>query len=200
MRCASLGSRGWDIGSPATHFAPCATRWTPDASMAAFFSALTASSSRVMAGRTPRVSPARSRSATTWSARNCSEKFAKWSGNPTKSERPPPRQRRHEFAAPLGTPPFMTDLKLRSVVRGVGACLPKRVLSNAELAGRIDTSDEWIEQRTGIRQRHVAAEGQTTSHLGTRAAEMALAHAGVTASEIDLIIVATSTPEIGRAS
>jgi len=71
----------------------------------------------------------------------------------------------------------MTDLKLRSVVRGVGACLPKRILSNAELAERVNTSDEWIEQRTGIRQRHIAAEGQTTSHLGTRAAEMALAHA-----------------------
>jgi 3-oxoacyl-[acyl-carrier-protein] synthase-3 len=89
----------------------------------------------------------------------------------------------------------MTDLKLRSVVRGVGACLPKRILSNAELAERIDTSDEWIEQRTGIRQRHIAAEGQTTSHLGTRAAEMALAHAGLTAADIDLVIVATSTPD-----
>jgi len=89
----------------------------------------------------------------------------------------------------------MTDLQLRSVVRGVGACLPKRILSNAELAERIDTSDEWIEQRTGIRQRHIAAEGQTTSHLGTRAAEMALAHAGLTAADIDLVIVATSTPD-----
>src|SRR5271155_1792964 len=195
MRCASLGSRGWDIGSPATHFAPCATRWTRGAPMAGFFSALTASSSRVMAGRTPRASPARSRSATTWFARNCSEKFAKWSGNPTKPVRPPPRQQRREFAAPLGTPPFMTDLKLRSVVRGVGAYLPKRILSNAELAERVNTSDEWIEQRTGIRQRHIAAEGQTTSHLGTRAAEMALAHAGLTAADIDLVIVATSTPD-----
>ena len=74
----------------------------------------------------------------------------------------------------------MTDSKLRSVVRGVGACLPKRVLSNAELAERVDTSDEWIEQRTGIRQRHIAAEGQTTSHLGTRAAEAALVDAGLT--------------------
>jgi 3-oxoacyl-[acyl-carrier-protein] synthase-3 len=89
----------------------------------------------------------------------------------------------------------MTESKLRSVVRGVGACLPKRVLSNAELAERVDTSDEWIEQRTGIRQRHIAAEGQTTSHLGTRAAEAALVRAGLTAADIDLLIVATSTPD-----
>jgi 3-oxoacyl-[acyl-carrier-protein] synthase III len=89
----------------------------------------------------------------------------------------------------------MTASKLRSVVRGIGACLPKRVLSNAELAERIDTSDEWIEQRTGIRQRHIAAEGQTTSHLGTRAAEAALVRAGLTAADIDLLIVATSTPD-----
>ena len=77
----------------------------------------------------------------------------------------------------------MTDSKLRSVVRGVGACLPKRILSNAELAGRVETSDEWIEQRTGIRQRHIAAEGQTTSHLGTRAAEAALVRAGLPAAD-----------------
>jgi 3-oxoacyl-[acyl-carrier-protein] synthase-3 len=89
----------------------------------------------------------------------------------------------------------MTASKLRSVVRGVGACLPKRVLSNAELAERVDTSDEWIEQRTGIRQRHIAAEGQATSHLGTRAAEAALVRAGLTAADIDLLIVATSTPD-----
>src|ERR1700728_548303 len=89
----------------------------------------------------------------------------------------------------------MTVTKLRSIVRGVGACLPKRVLTNAELADRVETSDEWIEQRTGIRQRHIAAEGQTTSHLGTRAAEAALVRAGLTAADIDLLIVATSTPD-----
>ena len=59
--------------------------------------------------------------------------------------------------------------KLRSVVRGVGACLPERVVTNAELATRVDTSDEWIAQRTGIRQRHIAGEGETTSTLGDRA-------------------------------
>jgi 3-oxoacyl-[acyl-carrier-protein] synthase-3 len=89
----------------------------------------------------------------------------------------------------------MTDLNLRSVVRGVGSCLPERVLTNAELASMVDTSDEWIQQRTGIRQRHIAAEGEMTSHLGTRAAERALAHAGLTAADIDLVIVATSTPD-----
>ncbi len=84
---------------------------------------------------------------------------------------------------------------LRSVVRGVGACLPERIVSNEELATRVDTSDEWIVQRTGIRQRHIAAEGETTSSLGTRAAERALKAAGLTGADIDLVVVATSTPD-----
>ncbi len=84
---------------------------------------------------------------------------------------------------------------VRSVVRGIGSYLPARVLSNAELATRIDTTDEWIVQRTGIRQRYVAAEGETTSMLGTRAAERALADAGLTAADIDLVVLATSTPD-----
>jgi 3-oxoacyl-[acyl-carrier-protein] synthase III len=84
---------------------------------------------------------------------------------------------------------------VRSVVRGIGSYLPGRVLSNAELATRIDTTDEWIVQRTGIRQRHVAADGETTSMLGTRAAERALTDAGLTAADIDLIVLATSTPD-----
>src|SRR5260370_37456725 len=85
--------------------------------------------------------------------------------------------------------------KLRSVVRGVGAFLPERVLTNAELAKTVDTSNEWIQQRTGIRQRHIAAPGETTSHLATRSAEAALENAGLKAVDIDLIIVATSTPD-----
>ena len=83
----------------------------------------------------------------------------------------------------------------RSVVLGCGCYLPERIVTNAELAARIDTSDEWIVQRTGIRQRHIAADGEFTSHLGLKAAQAALAHAGVDAQSIDLIIVATSTPD-----
>ena len=88
----------------------------------------------------------------------------------------------------------MTSI-LRSCVRGVGAALPARVVTNAELAHWIDTSDEWIQQRTGIKQRYVAGEGETTASLATQAAEAALRHAGLEASAIDLIVVATSTPD-----
>jgi 3-oxoacyl-[acyl-carrier-protein] synthase III len=84
---------------------------------------------------------------------------------------------------------------LRSVVLGCGSYLPQRIVTNAELAARIDTSDDWIVQRTGIRQRHIAADGEFTSHLGIKAAEAALAHAGVDAQSIDLIVLATSTPD-----
>jgi 3-oxoacyl-[acyl-carrier-protein] synthase III len=84
---------------------------------------------------------------------------------------------------------------LRSVVLGCGSYLPQRILTNAELAARIDTSDEWIVQRTGIRQRHIAADGEFTSHLAINAAQAALAHAGVDAQSIDLIVLATSTPD-----
>ena len=84
---------------------------------------------------------------------------------------------------------------LRSVVLGCGAYLPERILTNAELAQRIDTSDEWIVQRTGIRRRHIAAEGEFTSHLAIHAARSALADAQVDAQSIDLIVLATSTPD-----
>jgi 3-oxoacyl-[acyl-carrier-protein] synthase III len=84
---------------------------------------------------------------------------------------------------------------IRSVVLGCGSYLPQKVLTNAELAARIDTSDEWIVQRTGIRQRHIAADDEFTSHLGLNAARAALADAGVDAQSIDLIVVATSTPD-----
>ena len=89
----------------------------------------------------------------------------------------------------------MTITKLRSAVRGVGAYLPERVIGNAEMATIVDTTDEWIQQRTGIRQRHVAAEGETTSMLATKAAEAALANAGLTPDDVDLVVVATSTPD-----
>jgi 3-oxoacyl-[acyl-carrier-protein] synthase-3 len=84
---------------------------------------------------------------------------------------------------------------LRSVVLGCGAYLPKRILSNDDLARMVDTSDDWIVQRTGIRQRHVAAPGEFTSHLGIAAARAAIADAGVDPQSIDLIVVATSTPD-----
>ncbi|MBN8919194.1 MAG: ketoacyl-ACP synthase III [Rhizobiales bacterium] len=82
-----------------------------------------------------------------------------------------------------------------SVVVGCGGYLPERVLTNADLAKMVDTSDEWIAQRTGIRERHVAAPGEMTSDLGLKAAQAALANAGMDASEIDLVLLATSTPD-----
>jgi 3-oxoacyl-[acyl-carrier-protein] synthase-3 len=84
---------------------------------------------------------------------------------------------------------------LRSVVLGCGSYLPSRVLSNAELSGMVDTSDEWITQRTGIRERHIAAEGETTSDMAIAAARGALAATGMDAQSIDLIVLATSTPD-----
>ena len=84
---------------------------------------------------------------------------------------------------------------IRSVVLGCGSYLPERILTNAELATRIDTSDEWIVQRTGIRERHVAAEGEFTSHLAIKAARAALHHARLDPQAIDLIVLATSTPD-----
>lgn len=83
----------------------------------------------------------------------------------------------------------------RSLITGVGSYLPARILSNAEIATRLDTSDEWIVQRSGIRNRHIAAEGETTSALAMRAAERALDHAGRQAADIDLIVLATATPD-----
>jgi len=83
----------------------------------------------------------------------------------------------------------------RSVVVGVGSRLPDRVLTNDDLSRMVDTSDEWIVQRSGIRERHIAAPGETTSDLGVAAARVALADAGLAAADIDLIVVATSTPD-----
>jgi 3-oxoacyl-[acyl-carrier-protein] synthase-3 len=84
---------------------------------------------------------------------------------------------------------------LRSHIAGVGSYLPDRVMTNAELARIVDTSDEWIVERTGIRQRHIAAEGQTTSDLALRAADRALRAAGMAAADLDLIVLATATPD-----
>jgi 3-oxoacyl-[acyl-carrier-protein] synthase III len=83
----------------------------------------------------------------------------------------------------------------RSVVAGVGSALPSRQVSNAELSATVDTTDEWIVERTGIRNRYLAADGETTGSLAIGAARAALAHAGVEAGEIDLIVLATATPD-----
>jgi 3-oxoacyl-[acyl-carrier-protein] synthase-3 len=83
---------------------------------------------------------------------------------------------------------------IRSVVRGNGAALPRRIMKNADFEGMVETSDEWIVQRTGIRQRHVAADDETTASLGEAAARAALDSAGMTPADIDLIVLATSTP------
>lgn len=83
----------------------------------------------------------------------------------------------------------------KSLVVGCGAYLPERIVTNDELAARIDTSDAWIRKRTGIRQRHIAADGELTSDLAVAACKPALDNAGVAAEEIDLIVLATSTPD-----
>jgi 3-oxoacyl-[acyl-carrier-protein] synthase-3 len=84
---------------------------------------------------------------------------------------------------------------IRSVVLGCGSYLPERVLTNHDLTKMVDTTDEWIVQRTGIRERHVAAPGEFTSHIGLKAAQAALADAGKEPADIDLILLATSTPD-----
>ena len=83
---------------------------------------------------------------------------------------------------------------IRSVVRGIGSALPRRIMKNAEFETLVDTSDEWIVQRTGIRQRHVASEDETTASLGEAAARRALESAGLAPDDVDLIILATATP------
>ena len=83
---------------------------------------------------------------------------------------------------------------IRSIVRGFGAALPKRVMTNSEIEGVVETSDEWIVQRTGITQRYIASDDESTASLGEAAARAALASAGLEPADIDLIVLATSTP------
>jgi len=83
----------------------------------------------------------------------------------------------------------------RSVIAGVGSALPKRCVTNAELAETVDTTDEWIVERTGIRSRYIADDSETTASLATEACRRALAHAGIEASDIGLIVLATATPD-----
>jgi 3-oxoacyl-[acyl-carrier-protein] synthase III len=89
----------------------------------------------------------------------------------------------------------MTAPALRAVIKGTGSALPKRRVSNEELAAQVDTSDAWITERTGIKYRHIAGPDETTATLGAAAAKIALDAAGIDASQIDLIIVATATPD-----
>jgi len=84
---------------------------------------------------------------------------------------------------------------IRSVLKGTGSALPAKLVSNAELAERVDTSDEWIRERTGITQRYIAGEGETTATLATGAARAALENAGLDIADIDLIVLATATPD-----
>ena len=86
-------------------------------------------------------------------------------------------------------------MSIRAVIAGVGSALPARRVDNAELAGQLDTTDEWIVERTGIRTRYIAGDGETTGTLATEAARRALDHAGIAASEVDLIVLATATPD-----
>ncbi|HET9630678.1 MAG TPA: 3-oxoacyl-ACP synthase, partial [Novosphingobium sp.] len=83
----------------------------------------------------------------------------------------------------------------RSVLVGTGSALPTRCVSNAELADKVDTTDEWIVERTGIRQRYIAGEGETTSSLAIGAARAACAAAGADPASVDLIVLATATPD-----
>ena len=86
-------------------------------------------------------------------------------------------------------------MTVRSQVAGCGAYLPERVVTNHEIASRLDTSDEWIRQRTGIGERRVAAPGELTSDLAVRAADRALSSAGMSGSDLDLLVLATATPD-----
>ncbi len=89
----------------------------------------------------------------------------------------------------------MTHVALRAVIKGTGSALPRNRVSNAELASRVDTTDAWITERTGIKFRHIAEADETTSSLAIEASRRALDAAGMTASDIDLIILATATPD-----
>jgi 3-oxoacyl-[acyl-carrier-protein] synthase-3 len=107
----------------------------------------------------------------------------------------PSDQTRGSDAAPADAGKAGARGAVRAVLAGVGAYLPARVVTNAALAETVDTTDAWIVERTGIRQRHLAGPEETASFMATRAAAAALAHAGAGAAEVDAIIVATSTPD-----
>src|SRR4029079_10907598 len=86
-------------------------------------------------------------------------------------------------------------MPIRSILAGAGGYLPERIVTNDDLARTVDTSDEWIRERTGIRQRHFAGPHETAAFMGTAAARDALAHAGAAPEDVDAVILATSTPD-----
>lgn len=86
-------------------------------------------------------------------------------------------------------------MSIRSVIRGTGAYLPERIMTNDDMSKIVETSDQWIQERTGIKQRHIAADDQVTSDLAVEAAKDALSAAGIPASQVDLIVLATTTPD-----
>ena len=90
----------------------------------------------------------------------------------------------------------MENRKITSMVSGLGAAVPEKILTNHELAGMVDTSDEWIRTRTGIRERHVAEDGKATSDYAAEAAQLALKQANLPAEELDMIIFGTVTPDM----
>src|SRR5258708_28348654 len=138
---------------------------------------------RARAPRTPKDWRRRSILARQWCATNCGRASPRCSTNRLQNSNRAIRHRKH-------LPVTVT----RSVVLGCGSYLPSRVLTNAELARKVDTSDEWITQRTGIRERRIAAPGERTSDLALAAARAALKGGNVDPQSIDLIVLATSTP------
>src|SRR5690242_18643991 len=105
------------------------------------------------------------------------------------------RRTRKAGAARASPPHRRTTMPIRSILAGVGGYLPERIVSNDELARTIQTSDEWIRERTGIRQRHIAGPHETAAFMGTAAARAALADAGAEPAEVDGVVLATSTPD-----
>ena len=96
----------------------------------------------------------------------------------------------------MNKPNFGHTPAYRAVIAGHGSYAPEKLLTNEDLAKMVDTSDEWISSRTGIKQRHITTDEETTADLATKAAEKAISHAGIKASDIDIIVVATITPEM----
>src|SRR4051812_40999349 len=109
---------------------------------------------------------------------------------PTRSS--PSRRRLPKAAHPFRASRMPT---LSTVILGTGSYAPSRIMTNAELSTLVDTSDEWIVTRSGIRERRIAAENEAASDMGVQAARRALEDAGITAAEIDLVVVATLTPD-----